>query len=379
MESIAKIKEKVNIAKKTVAQIKELERLSLEVCVDAEDRKIIDQKILKLKSTLKIGAKIKENELDEILNKYDLDSSLLENLKVEYLIDKCIIKGEITMIVAPPGAGKSSFALSVATKCLKDNVLKSVIYLDLDNSLITLADRKINQIQIKFKNKFKYLHGYKVSKAEMLHILNTLNSSFLNSYLVVFDSAKNFLGDGKDRDSNKDVTEFMNIIKSIRENGATVLLLHHVNKPQKDMDTVFAGAAAWMEDVSSSFVLEQNKYKNCFILRPTKQRVGDLAEIAFLFNKSENIIEEIDLFFAKETIEDEEIRNVIYDYLKRSEIKQTYSQILEYCTKDCGFSKNKVNAVIQAAKHHYWESIKEKHNHNRDVFVLLDNSDRQDK
>jgi len=379
MESITKIKEKVNIAKKTVAQIKELERLSLEVCVDAEDRKIIDQKILKLKSTLKIGAKIKENELDEILNKYDLDSSLLENLKVEYLIDKCIIKGEITMIVAPPGAGKSSFALSVATKCLKDNVLKSVIYLDLDNSLITLADRKINQIQIKFKNKFKYLHGYKVSKAEMLHILNTLNSSFLNSYLVVFDSAKNFLGDGKDRDSNKDVTEFMNIIKSIRENGATVLLLHHVNKPQKDMDTVFAGAAAWMEDVSSSFVLEQNKYKNCFILRPTKQRVGDLAEIAFLFNKSENIIEEIDLFFAKETIEDEEIRNVIYDYLKRSEIKQTYSQILEYCTKDCGFSKNKVNAVIQAAKHHYWESIKEKHNHNRDVFVLLDNSDRQDK
>ena len=51
MESITKIKEKVNIAKKTVAQIKELERLSLEVCVDAEDRKIIDQKILKLKST----------------------------------------------------------------------------------------------------------------------------------------------------------------------------------------------------------------------------------------------------------------------------------------------------------------------------------------
>lgn len=379
MESITKIKEKVNIAKKTVAQIKDLERLSLEFSINVQDRNTIQEEILKLKHTLKVETKIKGDELDEILHKYDLDPSLLENLKVEYLIERCIIKGEITMIVAPPGAGKSSFALAASMKCLKDSVLKNVIYLDLDNSLVTVADRKIDQILTKYKSRFKYLHGSIVTKTDMLHVLNTLSKSELSSHLIIFDSAKNFMGNGKDRDSNKDVSEFMNLIKQIRENGATILLLHHVNKPQKDMDTVFAGAAAWMEDVSSSFMLEQNKYKNCFILKPIKQRVGDLAEIAFLFNKSENIIEEIDLFFAKETIEDEEIRNVIYDYLKRSEIKQTYSQILEYCTKDCGFSKNKVNAVIQAAKSHYWESTKEKHNHNRDVFVLLDSSDMQDK
>ena len=187
------------------------------------------------------------------------------------------------------------------------------------------------------------------------------------------------MGDGKDRDSNRDVSEFMNLIKRIRDNGATVIILHHVNKPQKDMEMVFAGAAAWMEDVSSAFMLKKNKYKNCFILEPLKERVGALSEVSYKFNKIDNSIEECNLFYAKETFEDEEIRILIYRYIKESENRLTYSQILEYCTKDCGYSKNKVNAVIQSAKHHYWESIKEKKNHNRDVFVLVDSSDKLDK
>jgi len=156
-------------------------------------------------------------------------------------------------------------------------------------------------------------------------------------------------------------------------------MLHHVNKPQRDVEMIYAGAAAWMEDVSSLFMLSQNRYKNTFILTPQKERVGSLKEVAYSFDKSKNEIKECDIFFAKETQEDQEIRNCIYEFIKHHHLGPTYSEILEYCTKNCGFSKNKVNTVIQAAKEHYWKAIKEKENHNRDVYVLVDRSDKLDK
>jgi len=131
-------------------------------------------------------------------------------------------------------------------------------------------------------------------------------------------------------------------------------------------------------DVSSAFMLEQNRFKNSFILKPIKERVGSLSEVAFKFIKTENMIESCDLFFAKETEESEQIRITIANFIKNNE-KPTYTQILSYCTDDCGFSKNKVNSVIQAAKNQYWKAIKEQKYNNRDVYILLDKLDKLDK
>ena len=252
MKSISEIEKKVKNTNKILFKIKELEKLSLEFSITVEDRKTIELEIIKLRNGIKNGTKIDEIELGKTLDKYDLDSADIEGIEVEYLIDNCIIKGEITMIVAPPGQGKSSFAIATAVYCLKNRSINNLLYLDLDNSLVTLSDRKINKLKDEFNEKFKYLHSSSASKIEMLHILNILSKASLESYLIVFDSSKDFMGSGKDRDNNKDVSEFLSIIKTIRNNGATVLLLHHVNKPQKDMEMIFAGAAAWLEDVSSA-------------------------------------------------------------------------------------------------------------------------------
>jgi len=377
MKSIAEIVKKVKVNKQIISEIKQLENLSLEFSIDGKDRKIIESEIQKLKKSIHSGVKINEVELSQTLEKYDIESSDFEDIKVEYLIENCIIKGEITMIIAPPGQGKSSFAIATSIFCLKNRSIDNLLYLDLDNSLVTLSDRKINKLKDEYKDKFKYLHSSLVSKVEMLHILNILSKASLASYLIVLDSVKNFMGNGKDRDKNKDVSDFLNIIKIIRNNGATVLLLHHVNKPQKDMDMIFAGAAAWLEDVSSAFMLQQNRYKNCFVLKPIKERVGSLSEVAFKFYKTTNMIESCDLFFAKETEESEYIRDTISNFIKNND-KPTYTQILSYCTDDCGFSKNKVNSVIQTAKNQYWKAIKEQKHNNRHVYILLDKQDKSD-
>ena len=378
MSIITEIENKVKMTNQIISKIRRLEKLSLELSITAYDREIIELEINKLKKSIKNGEQIDGIELSRVLDKFDIDSSDFQNLIVEYLIDDCIIKGEITMIIAPPGQGKSSFAVACAVYCLRNKSIENVLYLDLDNSLITLADRKINKLKNKYKEKFKYLHSSSASKTEMLHILNMLSKASLKSYLIIFDSAKNFMGSSKDRDSNKDVSEFLNLIKIIRNNGATILLLHHVNKPQKDMDMIFAGAAAWLEDVSSAFMLQQNRWTNCFILKPIKERVGSLSEVAFEFLKSENMIESHDLFSAKETEESSSIQEVIKKFIRNNE-EPTYTQILDHCTNDCGFSKNKVNRVIQDAKNRYWKANKQKkNNNNRDLFFLVDESDKCD-
>ena len=77
------------------------------------------------------------------------------------------------------------------------------------------------------------------------------------------------------------------------------------------------------------------------------------------------------------TEESEQIRITIANFIQNNE-KPTYSQILNYCTEECGFSKNKVNGVIQTAKNQYWKAIKEQKYNNRDVYILLDKQDRCD-
>ncbi len=376
MEMITQIKQKVANNKKIMQQIKDLKSLSLERSLNTKEREIIVNEIEKLEKILQTSQKIESNELLHSMKKHDLDGRILENIEVKYVLDKCIIKGEITLIVAPPGHGKSSFALSVAHHCLSLNLIQNVIYLDLDNSLVTLADRNLHKLKELHYDQLQYIHSTTASKHDMQHLLMMMSNSILDHAMIIFDSAKNFMSDSKDRDSNRDVTEFMQTIKYIRNSGATVVMLHHVNKPQKDVETIFAGAASWMEDVSSLFMLKQNRYKNCFILTPHKERVGALCEVAYIFEKSKNEITECELFYAKETQEDEEIRNCIYEFIKNHASKPTYSEILEHCTKNNGYSKNKVNAVIQAARQHYWKAIKEKENHNRDVYILLDKSDK---
>lgn len=74
----------------------------------------------------------------------------------------------------------------------------------------------------------------------------------------MFDSAKNFLKSGADRDKNKDVSPLMEFFKQFRDLGATIILLHHTNKPNKDLDELtYAGSSAWEEDSSNAFFIEK--------------------------------------------------------------------------------------------------------------------------
>lgn len=352
--------------------IRQIQNLSIKLH-QKFDIRIID-KISILKNDLENLKLIKElkniEEISSIFQKYDLNFSKVENVKFEYLLDNLLVKNEITMIAARPAIGKSLTTFAFVNMILLNNKVSKVIYLDGDNGLTTIKERKVHLVKEKHGDKLIYLQGLKVSEFNIV-IKNLLKSS-LYDILIVFDSIKNFM-QGGDRDKNRDVSKVMEILKILRNNGGTVIFLHHSNKPSKDIDELmYAGSSAWEEDSTNAFVIKNNKDKKAFIFIPIKIRAGNLLESAFTYCEYSHTLNQIDLDTAKETNEDIEIRNEIIDFISNSRIEPSYSQILNYLMEN-GYPKMKSNDVIKIGRDKFWYSKKLKQ-FNKTVFSLIDNN-----
>lgn len=184
---------------------------------------------------------------------------------------------------------------------------------------------------------------------------------------------------GGDRSSNKDVSLLLDMTKRLRRQGATVFVLHHTNKPQKDFqELTYAGSSAFEEDVSNAYMLKYNSHRKAFIFKPFKNRVGQLQEKAFCYESNSKVLKELDLFWAKETPENEMMRIEIIEFIKSFDGAPNYSQIMKYIG-DMGFAKDRINETIQSGKGRYWMAKKIKEQYNKDVFELIAASKLSDK
>jgi replicative DNA helicase len=117
--------------------------------------------------------------------------------------------------------------------------------------------------------------------------------------------------------------------------------------------------------------------------RLTKNRVGKLEEVAFLYQAQTHSLTNVDLVWAKETNEDEMMRIEIIDFIGDFEGKPNYSEIMKYIS-DMGFAKDRINKTIQEGKGKYWIAEILKEQNNKNVFALIssnkpsDSSDKSD-
>lgn len=366
---IAEVEKKVKQKEAIKQRINHLEQLKMSGHLEFQEIDIIDTEIKKLE--VQIGKQDKKpfEELDSFLDKFDLDVELVQNAIFEYLYDKFIVENEITMFAAKASTGKSHTAVGLANHAAKNG--KRVVYFDGDNGISTIKERGIHLLKNKYgKQQFRYFHESKASKSQMLSIVDKLTKTDLTGTFIVFDSIKNFITG--DRDKNKDVSKTMDILKSLRRQGATILFLHHTSRPTKDLEELrYAGSSAWEEDTSNAFILKRNDYKNTFIFVPFKARVGDLQEIAFTYCSDTHTLTKVDIDWAKETEEHEAIKDEIIEFLKNQNEKPTYSQIMKYLI-DQGYSnKDKNNEVIQSGKDKHWKATKIKDKNNRDFYELI--------
>ena len=316
--------------------------------------------------------KIIDEKFEKLISSLDLDINKIKDKKIEYLYNNFIIKNDITMIVSRPGIGKSLISVALCNMFLSDLKISRVIYLDGDNSTMTIKSRNIDILKAKFENKLHYI--LELSDSDLYIIINELKKKDLSNILIIFDSIKNFIIG--DRNSHKDVTVLMSILKILRKNGGSIIFLHHQNKLNKEFNSVFAGSSAFMEDISLAYELKKNDDKQTYKFKPLKDRNNISNSVAFVYNQ-DNTITQVDLDYALETNDDIEIRELILNFIKNQKDKPIYSDILKYIVH-AGYNKDKANKIIQNGKNKYWKSTKIQQN-NKLVFELLDNSDNQDK
>lgn len=316
---------------------------------------------------------LKRNDktFNSIFDKFDIDFDEIENVKFEYLMDNFLVKNEITMISARPGTGKSLLSVAVSNMLLIHKTIEQVFYIDGDNSKSTLRDRNIHYLKKQHGNKFRYFVG--LGKNELWQIINTLKKMDLTNYLVAFDSIKNFIAG--DRDKNKDVSPVMEILRTLRNNGATVLFLHHQNKKQKDFESDYAGSSAFEEDTSNAFTLKRNDDKNSLILKPFKARAGDLHEIAFSYNAHNHTLTKLDIVYAKQTKEMDEMIEETIEFLKSSRAKPMWSELQKNLT-DLGYDKEKASKVIKSGEGKLWNFERGDRN-NQKLYFLISATDKK--
>lgn len=377
-KSISEIEKEVKNKEAKVARLMYLEELKLSDYIKDHDIVIIEEEMTSIQNELKLKTEKKLSELDNFLDSFDLEYEKIENAKFEYLYQDFIVKNEITMFAAPPSSGKSLISVALCNLFLLNKRINQIIYFDADNGTATLKERNIHNLKKKWLKQFRYFHESQVTKAQMLQIIKQLQKTDLKDVLIIFDSIKNFMIGG-DRDKNRDVSKVMEVLKSLRARGATVLFLHHTNKPNKDLqELIYAGSSAFQEDSGNAYIMHQNEYKQSFIFKNFKKRTGILIDIAFTYGEN-HTLNQVDFIEANETEEDEQIRTEIVAFID-SNPRCIYSQILQHVTS-LGYSKDKVNKVIQAGKTKYWEAVKNKTKQNRDEYILIkylndqDNSD----
>ncbi|WP_151900460.1 AAA family ATPase [Sulfurimonas hydrogeniphila] len=367
-KSISEIEKEVKKTEAKVARLMYLEELKLSDYIKDHDIMVIEKEMISIQNELKLKTEKNLSDLDNFLDGFDLEYEKIENAKFEYLYQNFIVKNEITMFAAPPSSGKSLISVALCNIFLLEKRINQIIYFDADNGTATLKERNIHKLKKKWIKKFRYFHESQITKAQMLQIINQLKKTNLKNVLVVFDSIKNFMIGG-DRDKNRDVSKVMEVLKSLRARGATVLFLHHTNKPNKDLqELVYAGSSAFQEDTGNAYIMQKNEYKQSFIFKNFKARTGDLTDIAFQYGDNHTLTE-VDFIEASETQEIVEINEVVIEFLEKQSQKPSYSQIMQHLQK-AGYSRNKSNQALQNSKGRYWQEEKLTQN-NKSVYFLI--------
>ena len=382
MQSISDIKKNLAKTRAMKKEIEELRALLIDEYISMEEEDVIKSEIIRIENELS-KYKIKQvlpidQDFLTKLSKTRIEADDLDDKDLVYLYEKFLVKGEISLIAAKPSGGKSITTMALSNMALLKNDVTYVFYFDLDNSPTTLKKRGIDKLEQKWGDRFQYhspirkKNGRVVKKEDIWNVITELKKRDLNNVLIVFDSAKNFLKSGADRDKNKDVSPLMEFFKQFRDLGATIILLHHTNKPNKDLDELtYAGSSAWEEDSSNAFLLKNNEYRRTFIFIPFKKRVGELEEIAFEYKEETHSLNKVELEWAREDEVDEAIRDEIIDFIKTSNQKPNYSQIMKYLNEQGYTNKDKANAVIQNNKNKYWRTTKIPEKNFRDVYELI--------
>jgi len=165
------------------------------------------------------------------------------DIKMEWLIEGIIPKGAVSLLFGRGGIGKTTLALQICDAIASGGSFlnipaekTSVIYVDYENSLAILSDRlkKVGGEQILF-----WVAADSPAQLDRdPQIYVTLLKSHPNA-LLIFDTLRS--AQTGDENESRSMALVMQTLRQLRDQGATVILLHHT---RKGSDSTYKGSTA---------------------------------------------------------------------------------------------------------------------------------------
>ena len=169
-----------------------------------------------------------------------------------------------------------------------------IVYIDADMNISKLKEIEIHQLIKNFDKRFLY-SGKEVKNViettqNFLQDIVELQKKHKNRRYLIIEDSLTLLSHKRNGFINTDL--LYKHEKQLREAGATVVVIHHLNK-----SGVFADSQQIENYADYTYLVERNEFNNCILLKPRKASRFDIKEKAYL-TENRKIIEEIDFNMA---------------------------------------------------------------------------------
>jgi len=187
----------------------------------------------------------------KLLDLFELTSmqQLIDIGDVE-MLTSIIPKGMLSLLYSGGGVGKSTIVGSQVKEILTTRSDQEVLLLDFDQAIVRNRNTLMELVDLPdFGN---VAISTKPQAEKILKILKERSS--LENVIVIIDALQGMF-DRFNLDINKatDAGNIMDTLKSFRDRGATVVIVHHSNKVDKDGFASFRGSAVIKDSVDNLY------------------------------------------------------------------------------------------------------------------------------
>lgn len=216
--------------------------------------------------------------------------------KRETIIKDFLLEKSINIFFGPAGLGKTWLLFAISKYCTSKGY--DVVYLDSDNGIDTIKDRKYDLHIQQMGNKIHYINGDMLdSRDDMNQILTDIEDNSAIGYektIFILDSLSFFLNNDVYNEAKIDkMTAFA---KKIRRAGGTVIFINHSTKDGKAMK----GGGSLINALDEIYEISKNHDEDGilqFILTPSKYRMS-VKKSAFIVDTETLSLESIDAQLA---------------------------------------------------------------------------------
>jgi hypothetical protein len=183
------------------------------------------------------------------------------DLSVEWLLEKLIPKGAITLVFCPGGGGKTWLLMQIARAIATgerfgelQTLQTPVYFVDFENPLVVVKERRE---KIGPAMNFYYWHLACPVGPRKLDSAEWEDYKQLPPGLIIFDTLRaSHLGD---ENSSKDMALVLSRLKELREAGFTIVILHHTPKGN---DGTYKGSTAILDLADHVLSLENTSKRD---------------------------------------------------------------------------------------------------------------------